>query len=339
MNIYEIINLKHTYHHRTALEIETLKIPTASIVGLVGPNGSGKSTLLKLLCFVENPTAGQIYFKGNEGRPFSDTVRFRIALLMQEPYLMKRSVFENVAYGLKVRGKTKDITETVEQALERVGLSPGDFMHRRWRELSGGETQRVALAARLILRPEVLLLDEPTASVDVASAELIKEAVLNARRDWNATLIIASHDRHWLNEICDDTLHLYKGRILEKGLENMIFGPWQSDRNGFWRKKLSDGQELVVSRPTADHSTAMIDSRSLTITSTPYSEHNIHTLRGVISSLTRDKSTEEIITTVAVGRLYFTVRTPVEKARKHVFYPGQNVLIHYFPESVRWHPR
>jgi len=161
----------YSYGDRTAVTIENLTIQPASILGLIGPNGSGKSSLLRLLGLIEKPTRGEIYFNGRIVEPFSDEARFLITLLPQEPFLMKRSVLKNVSYGLKLRGcDGKDAVRMTTDALARVGLPAKDFSKRPWYALSGGETQRVALAAKLALKPKVLLLDEPTASVDAASA-------------------------------------------------------------------------------------------------------------------------------------------------------------------------
>ena len=133
-------------------------------------------------------------------------------MLSQEPYLLKRSVQANVSYGLKIRGMS-DTRHPVRRALEKVGLDPARFSQRSWRELSGGEAQRVALAARLVLKPKVLLLDEPTANVDRESSELILRAVLDARNQWGTTLIIISHQLTWLRQIADHILALDYGRL------------------------------------------------------------------------------------------------------------------------------
>ena len=85
--------------------------------------------------------------------------------------------------------------------------------HRKWNQLSGGEAQRVAMAARLILSPQVLLLDEPTASVDIESADMIRKAAVIARKQWHSTILIASHDQNWLNGVCDNYIHMFKGTI------------------------------------------------------------------------------------------------------------------------------
>jgi len=219
--IYQIYDLEHRYDGHPALKINTLSIKPASITGLIGPNGSGKSTLLKLLSFVEKPTRGKIYFKDELVEPFSDSVRFKVTLLPQDTYLMKRSVFDNISYGLKIRGDKNNHREQIYQALSLVGLPAEEFAKRQWYQLSGGEAQRVALAARLVLKPEALLLDEPTASVDADCAQLIKDASLRACREWGTTLVIANQDWQWLYDICDEIIHLFKGCILDAGMDNM----------------------------------------------------------------------------------------------------------------------
>ena len=132
--------------------------------------------------------------------------------------MLKRSVMENVTYGLKIRGVSREERENKgRKALEMVGLQPEQFLRRRWFELSGGEAQRVSLASRLALSPEVLLLDEPTSSVDSDSAELIKMALERARHNWGTSLIIVSHDDRWLDKVSDRIFRLEKG-----GLEELI---------------------------------------------------------------------------------------------------------------------
>ena len=102
--IYQITNLIHRYNRQPVVEIDRLAIEPATITGLVGPNGSGKSTLLKMMAFIMRPTDGSISFNGKPALPFDEAVRSQVTLLTQEPYLMKRTVFNNITYGLKVRG-------------------------------------------------------------------------------------------------------------------------------------------------------------------------------------------------------------------------------------------
>ena len=210
--LYHLENLTQVYGDRTVLDVDRLDIEIRTITGLIGPNGSGKSTLMRILAFLETPATGRVAF---QGRPFSKVpldLRRQVTMLSQEPYLLKRSVQANVSYGLKLRG-ISDTVHPVNRALLKVGLDPARFSHRSWRELSGGEAQRVALAARLVLKPKVLLLDEPTASVDRESSELILHAALDARNRWGTTLIIISHQLTWLRQIADRILSMDYGRL------------------------------------------------------------------------------------------------------------------------------
>jgi len=194
--LYAITNLVRRYGGRVALRVPELTISRGEVVALTGPNGSGKSTLLRTLAFLESPEEGKIAFFGTPGVP----PRHEASLLLQEPYLLKRSVFENVVFGLRVRGQKDKLEERARESLAEVDFAPDDMLRREWRELSGGEKQRVALAARLILRPLALLLDEPTSNVDAKSALAVQKAAAKAAAA-GSTVIVASHDRAWFETL------------------------------------------------------------------------------------------------------------------------------------------
>jgi tungstate transport system ATP-binding protein len=210
--LYHLENLTQVYGDRTVLDVDRLDIEIRTITGLIGPNGSGKSTLMRILALLEKPATGRVTFQGQPLSRVSLDLRRHVTMLSQEPYLLKRSVQANVSYGLKLRG-ISDTRHQVSRVLEKVGLDPTRFAQRSWRELSGGEAQRVALAARLVLKPKVLLLDEPTASVDRESSDLIMRAALDARNRWGTTLIIISHQLTWLRQIADRILSMDYGRL------------------------------------------------------------------------------------------------------------------------------
>ena len=333
--IFEIRSLNHSYAGKTVLAIEHLKVQPASIIGLIGPNGSGKSSLLRLLGLIERPSRGEILFNGRRVEPFSDEARFRITLLPQEPFLLKRSVLNNVSYGLKLRGNGKEVTQRVNEALARVGLPAKDFSQRPWYALSGGEAQRVALAARLALKPKVLLLDEPTASVDAASAQLIKEASLRARKELGTTLIVASHDWQWLYEVCDEVLHLFKGRIFGTGRENIVFGPWKESEMGKWGKRLSDSQVLQVSEPPNEEAAAVINVLSISKDDAQDLDSDI-VLRGTVSRLTLERNTGQIFATIIVGTIPFTFGLTQQQMKEPAMIPGNTVFIHYSLDRMKW---
>ena len=194
-NLYEASNLVQRYNGREALSVQYLSIEEGEAVFLTGPNGCGKSTLLRLLAFLERPAAGELrYAGGAEGRK-------EATLLLQDPYLLHMSVFNNVVLGLKFRNQAADLRQTFERCMQAAGFDdPWNFSDRGPRELSGGERQRVALASRLALRPKVLLLDEPTANVDAASARAIALAVKNSTAE-GMTVVCATHDPALLRAI------------------------------------------------------------------------------------------------------------------------------------------
>lgn len=210
--LYRLEKVRQLYNGRQVLSVKNFSVAEGSIVGLAGHNGSGKSTLMRMLAFLESPDSGKIFYDGREIEESELSLRREVTMLTQEPYLLKRSVGANVAYGLELRGD-KNVSGKVCDSLLKVGLDPDKFMHRHWFELSGGEAQRVALAARLILNPRVLLLDEPTASLDLESTQLIHDAAVAAREKQGTTLVIVSHDHLWLEEVSDTIFRLADGRM------------------------------------------------------------------------------------------------------------------------------
>ncbi len=140
--IYQLINIQHYYGEKQVLDIHSLIIGNGSITGLVGPNGSGKTTLLKLMAFAMKPSSGSILYKGEKQVPFSPGIRSKVTLLTQKPYLLKRTVFDNIVYGLKIRKDIKDIEQRVSNVLAAVGLD------QRCDEAGGGACGGVGAEAR-----------------------------------------------------------------------------------------------------------------------------------------------------------------------------------------------
>jgi tungstate transport system ATP-binding protein len=214
--IYQLHNLVQTYNGRTVLHLDQLEIYNGEILAIVGPSGAGKSTLLRLLNFLEKPAHGVLSFENNSlnGAIPPLELRRKVTTVFQQPVLLNRSVAANVAYGLKVRGQNKKIIEqAVAEALERVGLSK--LAHASARTLSGGEAQRVALARALVIRPDVLLMDEPTANLDPYNVKLIEEIVAQVNREWNTTIVLVTHNIFQAKRLAHRTGLLLDGRLIE----------------------------------------------------------------------------------------------------------------------------
>lgn len=192
--LFEVRDLRKDYGGIVALELPELDIMSGDLVALVGRNGSGKSTLLRMLAYLEKPSSGTLRYFG------SPAPRQEITLLLQAPYLFKCSVFQNVTLGLRLRGDRAGLPARYEEAMRAAGFADPEAMAKRSSsQLSGGERQRIALAARIILKPKVLLLDEPTAHVDAASERMILDTV-RACLAQGTTIICATHDRQLFSD-------------------------------------------------------------------------------------------------------------------------------------------
>ena len=341
---YHLKNIQHCYGTKTVLDIPELTLKSGTITGIMGPNGGGKTTLLKLLAFVNKPTHGQVFYKGKPEMPFSPAVRSKVTLLTQKPYLLKRSVYENIVYGLKIRKDTKDISHRVNLSLEAVGLDPPRFAGRKWHELSGGEAQRVALAARLILKPDVLLLDEPIANVDTKSAKLIRKASLLARKTLGTTLVIVSHDIQWLYSISDRQLSLYNGKLFSTGMENIINGPFiLSEQKNMLIKELADGQKIMLCPPDnladSSASAAIISkiSKDISLDLETQTEHPLfNQVHGEIISMMLEKKSGFILVTVSVSDLSFAIRLSREQVGSQELCPGKRAVLRFRGDEIEW---
>jgi tungstate transport system ATP-binding protein len=228
--IYTLKNVTKIYEGREVLHIDYLDIPQGEILAIVGPSGAGKSTLLRLLNFLEPPTSGVIgtqFLAGTYGAgtgketgllstidgtipPLS--VRRRITTVFQRPVLLNATVANNVAYGLRIRGQ-RDVEKRVQAVLEHVGLAA--FARASARTLSGGEAQRVALARALVIEPDVLLLDEPTANLDPYNVRLIEEIIANLNRQRGTTIVLVTHNVFQARRLAHRAALILDGRLIE----------------------------------------------------------------------------------------------------------------------------
>jgi len=212
--VYRLEKVSKAYGSREVLRVDFLEVQPGEIFGVVGPSGAGKSTLLRLLDFLESPTSGQLHFKdylANGSRAPLD-VRRCVTTVFQRPVLLSTSVYGNVAYGLKIRGD-KEVQCKVKGVLEQVGLS--DLARERARFLSGGEAQRVALARAMVIEPEVLLLDEPTANLDPYNVGLIEDIVADLNRERGTTIVLVTHNVFQAKRLAHRVALLLEGKVVE----------------------------------------------------------------------------------------------------------------------------
>jgi len=209
------------FGEKEVLKDINLQILRGEIFALVGPSGSGKTTFLRILDFFERPAKGNLEFNGMETSGIIN-IRRRMSLLFQTPAIFNRSVFENVAYGLKVRGiDKKTIEKKVSEALCIVGLS--GLEKQKATTLSGGEAQRMAFARAIVYDPEILLLDEPTANLDPANVMKIEEIIKRIRKERETTILLATHNIPQVRRIADRVGILINGELIEVNTKDAIF--------------------------------------------------------------------------------------------------------------------
>ncbi len=196
-----------------AIDVELAAGPRTVILG---PNGAGKSLLLRLCHGLLQPTAGHVRWRGDGA-----LLRRRQAMVFQRPVMLRRSAAGNIAFALRLRGIPRRVRQAkIAETLARTGLSA--LAHLPARVLSGGEQQRLALARAWALEPEVLFLDEPTASLDPAATRAV-EALVNDIHRSGTKVVMTTHDLAQARRLADEILFLNHGRLIEAGPAERFF--------------------------------------------------------------------------------------------------------------------
>jgi tungstate transport system ATP-binding protein len=230
MSLLRTTNIGMVYEGKSILSDVSLEIRMGEVFAIIGPTGAGKTTLLRLLDLLEIPSSGQIYFDNIEvtrSPQYRLRARRRMSFVQQKPIAFSMNVFDNVACGLKWRReKNHIITQKVEDALQLVGLD--DYKIRDAKTLSGGETQRIAIARALVTEPEMLLLDEPTANLDPIATANVEETLAHIIQERKTTVIMATHDMSQGQRLADKVGVLINGNLQQVSSPLEIFCSPQS---------------------------------------------------------------------------------------------------------------
>lgn len=214
------------FGEKEVLKDVSFTIDRREIFTFIGPSGSGKTTILRLIDMLERPTRGGIFIRGTNISSMKNrdriAVRRTMSMVFQKPSPLRGSVFENVAIGLRFREVAREeIQARVPEALELVGL--GDYQERKAITLSGGEMQRVAIARAVATKPDVLLLDEPTANLDPVSTEKIENLIGALKDRFGITIVLSTHDMVQGQRLADRIGVVIDGRIGQIGTSKEIF--------------------------------------------------------------------------------------------------------------------
>lgn len=212
--VLAVKNILKSYEGNVLLQDCTYSFEKKGVYVIMGKNGAGKSTFLRICSLLEMPDNGEITFLQNGVPLVTDiTLKRRISLVLPKVGVFNTNVFKNMAYGLKLRGIDKDLIEQrVTHALHVVGLI--HKKHQNAQTLSSGETQRLGIARAMVIEPEILFLDEPTASIDEKNTNIIEGLVLDMKRTQSA-IILTTHDKTQAERLADVLLTIQGGKIVE----------------------------------------------------------------------------------------------------------------------------
>lgn len=228
-------NLKKIYGTHTVLDIGKLTLPSGRITAVVGPNGAGKSTLLSILAGLLEADNGQVFYDGQEEIP-----RERMTMVFQEPYLISSTVEKNIAWPLKIRKiPGQEISRRVKGLAGELGLVP--LLKRRIGGLSLGEVQKTALARALSFGPELLLLDEPCASIDPSATLEIERLLAKRKEESGTTIVIVTHDLAQARRLADQVVLLHQGQVLESAEAEKFFSSPDREET----RKFTEGGLLI----------------------------------------------------------------------------------------------
>ncbi len=335
---YSFKDVRFSYPGRDssfAIEIDDLDIRTGDIAALVGPNGAGKTTLLMILAFLLRPDRGKIEFEGAD--PWLDAeaiiqARRRAVLVTHHPFLFKGTVGDNLVFGLKIRGEpepgwTSLVAEALSfvelEGLESTGIST----------LSAGQAQRVALARAMVLRPRVLLLDEPTANIESGLSSRIEAVIREFSRVKGTTVVLSTHNYSQASRLADKVIFLSSGRRVRFSHENCFSGVAETDGQQSWIEP-KPGVRIFFSGAHRGHLTCLINPDSIQILPAEKRDPG-QTPNLVAGRVTRLETTEEDMALVRVaGDLVFRATVPLGELRRLGISLSQNVLLRFSPDAV-----
>ena len=213
--VIEINNLSKMYKNILAVKNINFKISKGSIIGLLGPNGCGKSTTIGMMLGLIKPTSGEVLINNKNIEKNRTDLLQKMNFISPYIELPKKLTIEE---NLKVYGRmygVKNLKDKIDELMEKLNLV--EFKKRKTGELSSGQKNRVSLAKALINDPEILLLDEPTASLDPDVGDYVRSIIENFASSNKKTILIASHNMNEVERLCDEVLMMKNGQIIDKG--------------------------------------------------------------------------------------------------------------------------
>jgi tungstate transport system ATP-binding protein len=230
---FRLSEVEKFYGKRQVLKIENMEITEPQLYAIIGPNGAGKTTLLRILSLLTVNDTGTVEIWGKRvawnNQKQLVSLRREMAMVTQTSFMFDGNVYDNIAYGLKVRRLSSSaIKAIVENSAELLGIS--QFLKSSARKLSGGEKQKVAIARALALKPKVLFLDEPTSNIDPVSAKEIEKYIHYIKSKYDTIIVLVTHNLFQAKRLADYVYFMWNGEIAESNNSNEFFNNAQDSR-------------------------------------------------------------------------------------------------------------
>jgi tungstate transport system ATP-binding protein len=338
VTLYTISGLTKCFDSRTVLDIPNLTIEAGSITALLGPNGAGKTTFFNILGFLDAPTRGQVRYNGKPVR-FAEAqlqvLRREVVMVDQHPILFSTTVFKNLEFGLKIRKIAKKERERIiEETLDLVDMR--SFVRAPAHLLSGGETQRVALARGLALSPKVFICDEPISSVDVENQLTIMNILRRINEDKKITVLFTTHDRSRAVDLTANTLVLENGRLVPSAYENIFSGRLSCNGQQQYYCKIRATLSLSISQKPSElrnqRVRIFIDPEMIVPVGVPVIHGESNRIQGTVVQIMSENGNIRMVVDVGLRLTLLLSRNNYEKSRPLV---GSDVDVYIPPDAIR----
>jgi len=342
VNVYHLEQIRQQFDDRVVLDIERLDIEQGKIYALLGANGAGKTVLLDILGFLNHPSHGRLFFQGREvDRRLTNemlVIRRQVVTVDQHPIMFSTSVYKNIEFGLKIRKYPEpERRRVIDEVLALVSLER--FREKAAHHLSGGETQRLALARALALKPQVLLCDEPTASVDSENKAVITGLLKQVNDQLGTTIVMTTHDRLQAASLADHTIVLENGKLAVTVYENCysckVIASQQQNLSALLHGQFSLPLTSAHASLTGQRGRLCLDPFALRINQGAHSSRKAFTLSGTIVLLMKEDELIRVILDIGVQVI---VLIPVTEYSALNLQIGETVQLTIPPRAISIFP-
>jgi len=334
MTIYTLANVTKVYKNKTVLNIRSLKIKKGYIYALIGPNGAGKSTLLNILGFLELPSSGTIYYRSSPvifSQKKICPLRKEIVVVNQHPIFFSTTVYKNIELGLKIRKFSKKKRDKIiEESLDLVGMR--HMVKAMAQKLSGGETQRIAIARAVALSPNVILCDEPTSSVDSENQIIIANLLKQINEQKKTTLIFTSHNRFQTAFLAHQTFFINNGEITFASYENLFAAKVILKGQEFSKCIIENTLNLTIIAHKVGCIRLLIDPEKIYICEFKEEKFANNSLYARVVQISEEK---EKVRIMVFSRINITVIVSADKYKATNPLIGDMIRIYIPPEAIK----